>query len=53
MSELPPLPQGEVPPAQAPAKSGKGKLVGIILGSLLAIAGIAACIWFFLLKKED
>lgn len=52
MSELPPLPQGEVPPAQAPAKSGKGKLVGIILGSLLAIAGIAACIWFFLLKKD-
>jgi len=52
MSELPPLPQAEAPPAQAPAKSGKGKLVGIILGSLLAIAVIAACIWFFILKKD-
>ena len=31
---------------------GKGKLVGIILGSLLAIAIIAVCIWVFLPKEE-
>ena len=52
MSELPPLPQGEAPPAPTPANSGKAKLVGIILGSLLGIAVIAVCIWFFLLKKD-
>ncbi len=53
MSTLPPpVPQGEATPPQTSAKSGKGKLVGIILGSLLGIAVIAACIWFFLLKKD-
>ena len=41
------------PPADgAPAKDGKGKLVGIILGSVLGVAAIGVCIWFFLLKKD-
>ena len=34
------------------AKPGKGKLIGIILGSVLGVAVIAACIWFFFLKKD-
>ena len=41
------------PPADgAPAKDGKGKLVGIILGSVLGVVAIGVCIWFFLMKKD-
>ena len=54
MSTLPPVPPSNVaPPADgAPAKGGKGKLVGIILGSVLGVTAISVCIWFFLLKKD-
>ena len=54
MSAIPPVPPSDVaPPADgAPAKDGKGKLVGIILGSVLGVAAIGVCIWFFLLKKD-
>jgi len=54
MSALPPVPPSDVaPPADgAPAKGGKGKLVGIILGSVLGVIAIGVCIWFFLLKKD-
>ena len=54
MSTLPPAPPSDMaPPADgAPAKDGKGKLVGIILGSVLGVVAIGVCIWFFLLKKD-
>ena len=54
MSAIPPVPPSDVaPPADgAPAKGGKGRLVGIILGSVLGVAAIGVCIWFFLLKKD-
>lgn len=47
-------PSGTVnhPSAGSQAKGGKGKLIGIIFGSVLGVAVIAACIWFFLLKKD-
>ena len=54
MSALPPAPPSDVAPpaAGAPAKDGKSKLVGIILGSVLGVIAIGVCIWFFLMKKD-
>ena len=44
-------PSDPVSPASdgSQAKTGKGKQIGIIVGSVLGVAVIAACIWFFLL----
>ena len=54
MSALPPVPPSDMAPlaAGAPAKDGKGKLVGIILGSVLGVIAIGVCIWLFLMKKD-
>lgn len=54
MSALPPAPPSDVvpPTAETPTKDGKGKLVGIIIGSVLGVIAIGVCIWFFLLKKD-
>jgi len=52
MNTPPPMPPSDIAPSTTPSKASTGKLVGIILGSLLGVVVIGVCIWFFLPKKD-